>query len=105
MRFSGLCRHLANRRGGVRDAMRREPWYVAGTDRFDTDVMRETGAIVAKGGAEGVFLAGDTRTGRGFALKVIDGNSRAVAPAPSMGVSSRPCAAMRSRCSETFRGR
>jgi L-asparaginase II len=65
----------------VRDAMRREPWYVAGTDRFDTDVMRETGAIVAKGGAEGVFLAGDTRTGRGFALKVIDGNSRAVAPA------------------------
>jgi L-asparaginase II len=62
----------------VRAAMAAHPWIVAGTGRFDTDLMAASaGAIVAKAGAEGVqacaFLAG----GAGLVLKVVDGASRA----------------------------
>ncbi|WP_404455345.1 asparaginase [Virgibacillus necropolis] len=39
------------------------PEKVAGTDRFDIDLMREyQGRIVAKGGAEGVRCFGDRMT-------------------------------------------
>jgi L-asparaginase II len=50
---------------------------VAGTDRFDTDLMQAYGGrIVAKGGAEGVHCFGDKETGIGVALKITDGNGR-----------------------------
>lgn len=62
----------------IRDAMTRSPEMVAGTKRFDTDLMRTfQGRIVAKGGAEGVHCFGDTELGIGVAIKVEDGNARA----------------------------
>ena len=66
----------------VGSAMANEPWYVAGTGRFDTDLMRATrGRIVAKGGAEGVHCDALLDLGLGLALKVIDGSRRATPPA------------------------
>jgi L-asparaginase II len=63
----------------IRDAMRRYPFMVAGTGRFDTDLMKATD-LIAKSGAEGVFAAASPE-GWGLALKISDGASRAVAPA------------------------
>jgi L-asparaginase II len=66
----------------VRDAMLAEPWYVAGTGQFDTDLMRAArGTVVAKGGAEGVHASGVLTSGLGVVLKTIDGARRAVPPA------------------------
>ncbi|MFD1848678.1 asparaginase [Oceanobacillus bengalensis] len=58
-------------------AMATYPEMVAGTNRFDTDLMKAFGGrIVAKGGAEGVHCFADKETGIGVALKVGDGNAR-----------------------------
>ncbi|HEX3549269.1 MAG TPA: asparaginase [Candidatus Elarobacter sp.] len=66
----------------VASAMATEPWYVAGTGRFDTDLMRATsGRVVCKGGAEGVHCDALLDAGLGVALNVIDGTRRATAPA------------------------
>jgi len=66
----------------VRDAMIAYPWYVAGTAQFDTDLMLAGGgAILAKGGAEGVHASGLLDAELGVVLKVIDGARRAVPPA------------------------
>src|SRR5690625_4136758 len=63
----------------VSDAMTDYPDMVAGTSRFDTDLMKAyQGRIVAKGGAEGVHCFGDKKTGIGVALKVDDGNAGAI---------------------------
>jgi L-asparaginase II len=61
----------------IRDAMVNYPEMVAGTKRFDTDLMNIfQGRIVAKGGAEGVHCFGDLHTGIGAAVKIDDGNAR-----------------------------
>jgi L-asparaginase II len=66
----------------VTAAMTAEPWYVAGTGRFDTDLMAATrGRIVAKAGAEAVHCDALLDAGLGVALKVLDGGRRAAAPA------------------------
>jgi L-asparaginase II len=66
----------------VSAAMVSEPWYVAGTGRFDTDLMRATaGRIVSKAGAEGFHCDAILDAGLGLALKVIDGSRRAAPPA------------------------
>jgi L-asparaginase II len=66
----------------VASAMAAEPWYVAGTARFDTDLMRATGGrVVGKAGAEGVHCDALLDGGLGVALKVVDGSRRAAAPA------------------------
>lgn len=66
----------------VRRAMLAQPWYVAGSRRFDTDLMvAGTGTLVVKGGAEGVGTVASLACGLGVALKVVDGARRAVAPA------------------------
>jgi L-asparaginase II len=66
----------------VASAMTTEPWYVGGTGRFDTDLMRAArGRIVAKAGAEGFHCDALLDAGLGFALKVVDGTRRATAPA------------------------
>lgn len=62
----------------IRDAMRANPLTVAGTGRFDTWLMQNT-ALLAKGGAEGVFACGNT-DGWGMAIKISDGAGRAVKP-------------------------
>jgi L-asparaginase II len=68
--------------GRVRAAMLAAPEYVAGTGRFDTDLMRVTnGSIAAKAGAEGVHGDAMLPTGLGLVVKVVDGTRRATAPA------------------------
>jgi L-asparaginase II len=59
----------------VADAMRADPWYVAGTGREDTDLMRAVPGLLVKGGADGVHVA--ALPGRGaVALKLDDGGER-----------------------------
>jgi L-asparaginase II len=65
----------------VVDAMIAHPEYVAGTGRFDTDLMTAARPdVLAKGGAEGYHASSALRKGLGMTVKVADGNYRAVAP-------------------------
>jgi L-asparaginase II len=65
----------------VRDAMVAHPEYVAGTGRFDTELMiAGRGALAAKAGAEGVQSVAAIARECGFVSKVIDGASRARGP-------------------------
>jgi L-asparaginase II len=58
------------------------PEMVAGTDRFDTDLLRQAAPrLICKGGAEGYYCLGlppDIQAGRplglGLALKIADGD-------------------------------
>lgn len=60
------------------EAMRSEPFHVAGSGRACTDIIRAaSGATVVKTGAEGVFCAGLPEDRVGLALKVRDGAGRA----------------------------
>ncbi len=60
------------------DACMNEPWYVAGTKRFCTNLMElGAGRIFAKTGAEGVFCGAIPELGLGIALKADDGGTRA----------------------------
>lgn len=55
-----------------------EPFYVAGTGRADTDLMRAApGRLFVKVGAEGVYCAALPELGLGMALKCDDGAGRA----------------------------
>jgi L-asparaginase II len=66
----------------VAAAMASEPWYVAGTGRFDTELLRVThGRVIGKAGAEGVHCDALLDAGIGLAVKVVDGARRAAAPA------------------------
>jgi L-asparaginase II len=72
----GNKRHEAVKR--IRSAVAAQPFYVAGTGRFDTivmEILREQAFI--KTGAEGVYCAALPGTGYGVALKCEDGNGRA----------------------------
>jgi L-asparaginase II len=62
-------------------AMRKNPFYVAGTGRGDTDLMNSFSGskIFSKVGAEAVWGLGLPEQGLGVALKVADGASRASA--------------------------
>jgi L-asparaginase II len=75
----GLPDKLAGAALRLRDAMRSYPFLVAGTGRFDTELMERT-QLVVKGGAEAVLAVGDPG-GWGMALKISDGSHRAVRPA------------------------
>ena len=72
----------------VRDAMLAHPYMVAGTGRFDTRLMEETG-LISKSGAEAVFVAANPKASWGLALKISDGASRAVAPAAVTAIKKR----------------
>lgn len=62
-------------------AMTEHPQYVAGTGRFDTDLMQAAvGEIACKGGAEGYHASAALERGIGMSVKVADGNYRAVPP-------------------------
>lgn len=64
------------------DAMTTYPAMVSGTGRFDLAAMQAApGDWVTKGGAEGVQAIGIRSAGIGIALKVADGNARALYPA------------------------
>jgi L-asparaginase II len=69
----------------VADAMRAHPWFVAGTGREDTDLMRAVPGLLVKGGADGVHVA--AVPGRGaVALKLDDGGDRGRTPALCAGL-------------------
>ena len=68
------------RERAVADAMRAEPWFVAGTGREDTELMQAVPGLLVKGGADGVHVA--AVPGRGaVALKLDDGGDRGRTPA------------------------
>ncbi len=74
-----LSDELAGAALRIRDAMRAHPFMVAGTGRFDTELMERMNLLV-KGGAEAVLAVGNPE-GWGMALKISDGSQRAVRPA------------------------
>ncbi len=66
----------------VINAIRHSPFLLAGTDRFDTDLIRITsGRIIGKMGAEGVYAFTVPSQGIGAAIKIVDGADRALYPA------------------------
>ena len=74
----GLSPKRAEAARRLREACMAEPFMVAGTDRFCTDVMAALpGRVFVKTGAEGVFCAALPELGLGVALKCDDGATRA----------------------------
>lgn len=74
----GLGPERARAAARLRAAVAKEPFMVAGTDRFDTVVMTALGArVFMKTGAEGVYCAAIPELGYGIALKIDDGAGRA----------------------------
>ena len=63
----------------IANAMREHPVLVGGEGATDTVLMQAHPGTIAKGGADGLLCAGGRDTG--LALKVADGNSRALRPA------------------------
>ena len=62
----------------IRAAIAAQPYFIAGTGRFCTDVMTLFGArVLVKTGAEGVFCGALPEQGLGIALKCEDGAGRA----------------------------
>ncbi len=75
-------RDPAGAAGRVTRAMTSAPWFVGGTDRLTTRLMRTTnGRLLAKFGAEAVYCVGDREHKLGIAIKVEDGHRRAVGAA------------------------
>jgi L-asparaginase II len=79
----GYARLGSNKGGGTAktlfDAMTLHPEYVSGTGRHDLAFMQQgKGDWVAKIGADGVQVIGIRSAGIGIAIKVIDGDQRAV---------------------------
>jgi L-asparaginase len=66
--------------GRVLAAMRAQPELIGYEGATDTELMRLRPGWIAKGGAEGLLCAASAE-GRGVAIKVEDGNMRALKPA------------------------
>jgi L-asparaginase II len=74
----GLAPERAKAAGRLRAACAAQPWFVAGTGRFCSEIMKLFGArVLVKTGAEGVFCAALPEQGLGIALKCDDGAGRA----------------------------
>ena len=74
----GLAPDRAAAAATLRRAVAAHPYLVAGTGRFDTELMRRAGdAVFSKTGAEGVFCVALPSLGLGVALKCDDGAGRA----------------------------
>jgi L-asparaginase len=59
-------------------AMTHHPELIAGTNKFDTQLMQlTTGEIVSKAGAEGIQCLGKVGEGMALTIKAIDGSKRA----------------------------
>jgi L-asparaginase II len=75
---TGLSRERAVAAQRLFEAAVSEPYFVAGTDRFDTDAMAlANGVALLKTGAEGVYCGAIPSLGLGIALKCDDGGTRA----------------------------
>jgi L-asparaginase II len=69
------------------DACTAEPFMVAGTGRYDTDILTAFGKrVFVKGGAEGVICAALPELGVGIAIKADDGAGRAPEPLLSAAI-------------------
>lgn len=76
----------------VRDATLAFPEYGGGTGGFDAELMHAgRGAIVCKGGAEGVHGVACLDAGIGYVGKVVDGASRARAPMTVAALAALGC--------------
>jgi L-asparaginase II len=74
----GLSEMRATSAARIRAACAAQPFYVAGTGRFCTEIMKRFRArVLAKTGAEGVFCGALPEQGIGIALKCDDGATRA----------------------------
>ncbi len=78
----GLPAGLAEACRAVVRAVAANPSAVAGSGRYDTALIRETGGrLIGKMGAEGVFAVSRPETSEGLAVKIEDGAQRALYPA------------------------
>ena len=60
-------------------AITKFPLLIGGNNRFDSEIIKSTkGRIFCKGGAEGVLLFADFAKNIGGAIKILDGNTRAI---------------------------
>ncbi len=74
----GLAPERAKAAARLRAACAAQPYYVAGTGRFCSEIMKRFGArVLVKTGAEGVFCGALPEQGIGVALKCDDGATRA----------------------------
>ena len=73
--FARLSERPAGKR--IIEAVRGNPFMVAGSNRYDTDLMAAVPRIFAKGGAEGVHCGAIPHAGVGIAVKCDDGAGRA----------------------------
>jgi len=74
----GLAPERAKAAARLRAACAAQPYYVAGTGRFCSEIMKRFGArVLVKTGAEGVFCGALPVQGIGVALKCDDGATRA----------------------------
>ncbi|MFF2155710.1 asparaginase [Paenibacillus chitinolyticus] len=75
----GLSAERADACRRIIAAIRQEPSYLAGSDRFDTRLAEATGGrIIGKMGAEGLFAVTVPDEGLGLVLKIEDGAQRAL---------------------------
>lgn len=80
--LAGLSPEAADALRTVRDAMVTYPEYMSGTGDFDAELIRAyDGALVCKGGAEGVHATALIDREAALVVKIIDGNERARPPA------------------------
>ncbi|MFD0680449.1 asparaginase [Paenibacillus sp. GCM10027630] len=78
----GLPEQRAQACRRIVQAIIRQPYYLAGSDRFDTRLIEVTqGRIIGKMGAEGMFAFTIPEKGWGAAVKIEDGAMRAIYPA------------------------
>lgn len=75
--FARLCAPDFQAGQRILAAVRAHPFMVAGTGRFDTDIMVAVPRLFVKGGAEGVHCGCIPHAGLGIALKCDDGAGRA----------------------------
>jgi L-asparaginase II len=76
----GRLGELADHAGRAVAGMLADPYMVGGAGRLDTAIMRATGDVLAKEGAEASACAAVLPSGLGVAVKVADGGERAVGP-------------------------
>jgi L-asparaginase II len=83
----GISVERARAAARLRQACANKPWYVAGTDRFCTEIMQLFGErVFVKTGAEGVYCAALPEQGLGIALKCDDGAGRAAQAIMAAGI-------------------
>jgi len=77
-----LPAHLQSAAVQISQAMTRHPDMIQGIGGFNTELLRAgRGCLMAKGGAEGMFVLGLASCRLGIAVKVVDGAGRAWPPA------------------------